>query len=555
MKRRDFIQYASAASAMSLPMAAAASESGVAASYDPMKPSFGPKPTVSGEAGLAITTHPLATEAAVEVLREGGNACDGALAAAMTQTVVEPHMTTLTGMLSMLYHEAGTGKSYYLNGSMNAPLAPLGGLAPGDERTGRAVAVPGFWAAFEAAQQRFGSMPVKRLMAPAIEHAENGIEVYPFLFGDIYMQHQKFGWNPEACEIFMPNGVLPSQGDTLVQQRAADTLRRLSEEGSDYFYHGAFARQFSEAVQARGGVITEKDFEAYAVRWDDPVEGSYQGHKVLAARPPDNGGAHLVEILNLFELLDLPSLGHLTESPEALHQMMLIVRQVIEDGARQRDPATYPVPLDVILSKDYARMRLELLRMDVPRRDVPPPPTPGSNHLTVVDREGNVATVLHSLLSDAWENGIFVDGISVCAAGVWFGRVMPPPGGRISVFVCPNMVFNGNRMWLASGSPSTGLLSNIAINLSNVIDFGMPVAESVVMPRFGGMSSLGGGRLMIEASVPEAVRNEVERRGMPMEVVNPWNMYHGSFEAIEVNAAGVRSATGDPRRNAVAMAE
>lgn len=516
---------------------------------------FGRKEPAAGAGGMAITSHPLATREAVEVLNRGGNACDAALAASVTQTVVEPHMTTITGCLSQLYYDAATGETTYVNGSVNTPMAPLPGYGVHDLATGRGVAVPGWWGGFEAAHDRHGSLPRKDLMATAVAYARDGFETHPFLWGEIFVQSEKIGRTAEGREIFFEDGAVPRPGAPLFQKRAADTLERLAEEGNDYFYRGDFARRVCEVVQAAGGVLTPDDFARWEPRWQEPGWGRYRDWRIAGSPPPDHGGTHLIEMLQMLEHLDLEKLGPPTESAESLLQMVRVSHLVYTEGARQNDPESHPLPLETILSPEYARMRFELLQMGHPVTPAAEPPPPaGSNHVTVVDAAGNVSTILHSCMSYPWSNGLFAEGVSICAAGAHFLRVMPRPGHRISAYVAPNILFRGDRPVLASGSPSVSLLQNILQNSLNILQFGVPVEESVNRPRFGGPSLTTPGAVLIEADFPESVREKVAERGVRFDVVNPWNWHHGSFEGIHLAADGARRACGDPRRCSMAEA-
>ena len=515
---------------------------------------FGRKAPASGRKGLVICSHPLASRAGVDVLKAGGNAADAALATSICQTVVEPHMTGITGVLSMLYLDAGTGETTYVNGSAARPAAPLDGFSPADLATGRGVAVPGFWAGFEAAHARHGQASRKTVMEAAIGYARDGFEIHPFLWGEIFTEYARIGRTPEGREIFSRNNTLPRPGDLIVQKRAADTLTALLEGGNDYFYRGAFAQELVDVVQAAGGVLTLEDMEQYEARWQPPAEGSYRGYRVLGSPPPDHGGSHLIEILNMVELLDLQKLGPPTESAETLFQMARIANQVYLDGFKQHDPATHELPLELILSKEYARMRFELMQMDQAVDAGPAPPPAGSNHVTAVDAGGNVATILHSCMSLPWSNGLFAGGVTVVAAGAHYMRVMPGPGDRISAYVCPNIVFDGERPVLASGSPSVSLLQNILQNTTNILDFGVSIGESVNRPRFGGGSYTSPGKLLVEVDLDEKVRAAAAQRGIAWDVVNPWNWHHGSFEGIFMASDGTAHACGDPRRNAMALA-
>lgn len=508
---------------------------------------FGRKRSTTSKNGMAICSHPLATREAVNVLTAEGNACDAALCAAITQTVIEPHMTGLTGMLSMLYFDAASGKTTYVNGNVNAPLEPLVGFTSADARTGRGAAVPGYWGGFQAAQERHASKSKKELMAPAIRYATYGFEIHPFLWGSMFRQCHLIGRTPQGREIFMPENALPRPGDMLYQKRAADTLERLAEEGNDYFYRGGFAEEYCRVVQDAGGVITRKDMEAYQVRWQEPAWGTYRGYEIAASPPPDNGGTHIIEALNMIELMDLERLGPPTDSPETLYLMSRIHDLVFTEGAKQTDPESHPLPLDLILSKEYAEVRFKLLQMGSAKNSAPP--YAGSNHVTVIDGNGNVASILHSCMSSAWSNGLFAGGVTVCAAGVHFLRVMPKPGYRPSVYGAANILFKNNKPVLTSGSPSIGLLANILQNTVNILDFDMAIEESVNRPRFGASSRDVPGATMIEADLDESVRKEAEAKGLKFDVVNPWNWHHGAFEGISAEPRrGTRSACGDPRR-------
>lgn len=515
---------------------------------------FGRKTPASGKKGMVICSHPLASQAGVDLLKAGGNAADAALATSVCQTVVEPHMTGITGVLSMLYFDAKTGQTTYVNGSAARPMADLPGFGPADMAGGRGVAVPGFWAGFEAAHAKHGSATRAAVMAAAIDYAREGFEIHPFLWGEIFTQFHMIALTPRGQEIYMKNNTLPRPGDLLVQKRAADTLEALLAEGDEYFYRGAFAKELVDTVQAAGGVLTLDDMAMYEARWQEPSEGTYRDYRVIASPPPDHGGSHMIEILNMVELLDLQKLGPPTDSPEALFHMSRIAQQVYLDGSKQHDPATHVLPMDILLSKEYAQMRFELMQMDqsLDESDVPPPP--GSNHVTAVDAEGNVATILHSCMSYPWSNGLFAGGVTIVAAGAHFNRVMPGPGDRISAYVCPNIIFDGDRPVLASGSPSVSLLQNILQNTVNILDFNIPIADSVNRPRFGGGSYTKPGTLLVEVDLDPQVRDAAARRGIRWDTVNPWNWHHGSFEGIHMTADGNASACGDPRRNAMAIA-
>lgn len=521
---------------------------------------FGPKPVARGRDGMVVSAHPVVTRVGVEVLREGGNATDAMLAAVVAQTVVEPHMTTICGMLSALTYDADSGQVSYVNGGPSAPAEPLGTFTAADLGNGRGVAVPGFWAAWEASYARFGSLPRSRLLAPAIALARDGIEVYPFLWGMLFEQVATAGRYEEGRDLYFPGGRLIEVGEVLRQPRLAQTLEALVAEGGEYFYRGPWADRFVRTVRDAGGVLTADDMATYEARWMEPARSTYRGYQVVGSPPPDNGGTHIVEILNLVEQIPLAEWGPPTESADTLYWLTRFCGEVFADGARQGDPEHFPVPLDLITGKEYAAQRFQLMRMSDPGDAAPvAQPYPGSAHVTVMDGRGNVSTTLHSVMSMPWSNGLHVDGVQVWAGGAHFARRMPRPGGRATCYVAPNMLLSEGRPVLASGSPGIGLLQCVVQNTLNVVDFGLDVETSVRLPRFGGpsMATLLGGATpsyMMEVGIERHLLDAVRERGLAVETCSPWNFHLGSFEGIAIAADGTMSACADPRRAGAAEA-
>jgi gamma-glutamyltranspeptidase/glutathione hydrolase len=259
-------------------------------------------------------------------------------------------------------------------------------------------------------------------------------------------------------------------------------------------------------------------------------------------------------MLNMLELLDISRMGPPTESPETLYYMERVAGIVKDEAPRTPDPATRSVPLSTIESKEYARIRMELLKMgtSAPERATVPAAQPGSCEVTVVDSQGNVATLFHSCKALPWQNGLFCEGVTICAGGAHFLRLMPGPGERATCVVAPNIIFRDGRPVLTSGSPSVSLNENILQNTVNILDFGIPIDESVERPRFGGRHPDGG--TMIEADLDESVRTAAEKLGSRWDVVGPWQYNLGSFEGVSIDQrTGELSACADPRRAGGAM--
>jgi gamma-glutamyltranspeptidase/glutathione hydrolase len=521
---------------------------------------FGRKQAVSGRKGMAICTHPLASAAAIDILKAGGNACDAICAASLAQTVLEPHMTTLSGVFSMLYYDARSGSYSYVNGPMNAPKAhpvfrdgpkAIAALAGPGQRNGQLSPVPGFWGGVEASLRKHGRLPIRTVMAPAIHYARHGFEIHPFLWGEMFTESAGLGATPQGQEMYYKDRRLLNVGEKLVQSRHAETLERLAEEGSDYFYRGEFARKYAHAVQQAGGYVTVDDMAAWRPIVDAPVRSTYRGYEVIGAPAPDFGGQALIEIMNMVELLDVQTLGPAYASPETTRALMRIIKLVFTEAVAQRWSNAIR-PVDEMISKALAAERLARLENTVAAGPAPAPP--GSAQITVVDSEGNVATVLHSVKSMPYTTGIFVDGVYVCAGLVHLASGMPDKDGRVHARVAPNMFARNGKPVLASGSPSVSLIETIVQNAMNMLDFGLDIETSVHKPRFGGGDLRLPGAIMIEADIGDALIAQLRSRGQTLITSSPWDWMHGSFEGIRIADDGTASACGDPRRTAQAIA-
>lgn len=517
---------------------------------------FGGKHEVASAHGMVVTSHPLATRAALDVLRDGGNACDAALTAAMMQLVVEPHMTAITGGLSLLYRDQANGQAGYLNGNINAPLAPLPGYSGADIHGGRGVPVPGWWPAFRAAQARWGRSSLARLMDPAILVAKEGFEVNPYLYGLLYGAQEKLGIHAQAREVFWPQGTLIAPGQQLRQSRVARTLERLRDEDMAY-YLGDFARAFCAENRRGGGVITEADFHAYQPMFQRPVEGRYRGFGVIGSPAPDDGGVQLIEALNLLELIDLKSLGPAAGSFETLQHLIRIHNEVYYAPPRQGDLDSAPREMEILLSKEYAAQRFELMAGQAPRRTPAVAPTPGTIHISVVDANRNVASLTHSHMASPWVNGLFAEGFQLSGGGSFFQRVLPQPGSRATVYLAPNLIIRDGQPVIVSGSPSVSLVACIIQNLVNLMDFGMSVAESVHQPRFGTRPHSPDRGWEPGTTLEAGFSDDIQRRFLQWaderrlwsRIVHPWCTLTGNFEGIAISPRDGRlTSCADPRR-------
>lgn len=520
---------------------------------------YGEKSVATGTRGMVVTSEPIAAEEGATVLREGGNALDAALTVAATQLVTEPHMTSLTGGMALVYRDYASGEASYLSGNVNAPLASLPGFNGADLFRARGVPVPGWWPSFVEAHNRHGSFPLSRLLEPAIAVAHDGLAVSPYLFGEIYGSRKNLGMHPQSREMFFHNGSLIGPGETLVQERAARTLERLRDEGMGY-YLGEFADAFCNEIDSDNGVISREDFEAYEPEWADPVHGTYRGLDIIGAAPPDDGGLQLIEALNIVETFDLGARGPASESPQTLSALIAAHNAAYYSAPCDRTVREDRDAMQRLLSKDTARKRASELGS---LTSVAPAPTPGTIHISVIDADHNVATLTHSHMASPWVNGLYAEGFQLSGGGSFFQRRMPEPGERAMVYLAPSMVLRDGDPTIVSGSPSVSLVACVLQNLVNLIDFDMSIEQSVAEPRFGvrphdpAQGWVPGATF--ESGFPSSVLNSVKSWASDTNLwtqdIGPWNSMTGNFDGITINpTTGLMRSCGDPRRMGEAVA-
>lgn len=554
--------------AISVPSAAVAQEQGA-------------KPAVLAKKAMASANHPLVTKAMVEVMRKGGNAMDAALVGVIIQPIVEPQMTTLAGGMSILYYEAKTGKYYYLDAELNktkkgAPNSP-GWIAYTSnekvvaETSGIRIGVPGTVAGLKAAADRFGTLQWADYFKPAIGIAENGFPMYSFLYGEMAEAAMgRLSAYPSGREEFLPNGYVPPVGTIVTRPRLAATMKRIGAEGPDYIYKGEWARKFVAEAQRTGGQITMDDLASYEVRWEEPTRSTFRGHDIISAPPPSTAGTLISMILNIIEPWDLKAQPHYAQSAESFNRMRRTF--AFAENATDsyvKDPLSFDVPLQTLLSKDYAAMMRTLIEgsaakpLPAASAAVPMPgmelaATPAdlkdqrstdTDHIVAVDAEGNMVSVTHTVYGSTFATGQVVDGIAM-NTGNPFPGTGTGAGRRVISPFPPTIVAKDGKPKLVIGSP--GLSSRaVALTLINYLGYGMTLEQAVDAPRFqGSQIDLPA---TIETRVTQQTRDDLARTyGVVVKPTTPYNWHFGSIHAIERTADGGLSGVADPRRSGLA---
>jgi gamma-glutamyltranspeptidase/glutathione hydrolase len=364
-----------------------------------------PAPARDGKAqalaGIA-TAHPLATAAGQEMLAAGGNAFDAAVAISATLAVVEPFASGLGGGAFWLLHEARSGRQVFVDAREVAPGAATPGMyldadgnpVPGSTLTGPlAAGIPGQPAGLVHLAKRYGKLPLGRLLAPAIRHAEEGVPVTRGMVLGLQFRQSAARQSPEFAARFYPAGKPLAEGELLRQPELAATLRRLARGGFDGYYRGETARLLVEGVRAGGGIWTQDDLAAYRVIEREPVRAVVGGVTVVSAPPPSAGGIALVNTLNMLSGFHRAALDSATRA----HLNIEVLRRAFRDRAMLLgDPAFVTIPVARLLSPDYAAGQATTIRLDraTPSEGLAGPGTtaaggPQTTHFSVIDRAGN----------------------------------------------------------------------------------------------------------------------------------------------------------------------
>ena len=526
----------------------------------------GPKQEAVGDSVMVSTQLPIVTEAALEVLRNGGNAVDAFVTAVFLQNVVDYHQVSLFGAMGGLYYEAATGQYHVFEAYSERPLA--GRCGEGDPSQ---VAIGGKVAGLGALADRWGTRDWADYVAPAIAAAEEGVLVTSFMYGNNYNSWETgdlIQQNREAWEHYMPDGHLVPVGHEWKMPALAATLRGIAADGADYLYTGAWGQEFVEQSRAKGYCVSLEDMGAFEVRWSEPVRSTYRGYEVISESPPKKGGIQIGYNLNILENFDLGSMGHYAESAESLEILTRALGRVETDMRYGvTDPLAFQIPTDVWLSKDYAKFGAEFVRktMVAPGVDLTPadatlalrPAAPvriarsadapslvdESNHNVIVDAEGNWITSLHTGHGGA--PGIFIGGVRATGSG--FPGQTTGPGRRVSPNSTGTIVARDGAPWLALGSPGVPPQPVTQV-LVNVIDFGMTPGEAADAPRF--FAFRGGEQVLaIESRITEEVREGLRARGIRIESMGPYNWHAGSMQIVwrDPNTGKLHGVT-DPRR-------
>lgn len=530
------------------------------------------RPAIMGTNGVVASAHPAASLAGLKVLMDGGNAVDAAIAVASTLNVAEPYMSGLGGDGVMLVTMPGASQPVVIDylGMAPADVKPSE-MTPDDTLYGpKAPLVPGAAKGWFAALDKFGTKSAGDIFAHAISVAEQGSPVTHKNAEFIGNNAHRIQPHKLAAETFLNNGASPRPHGVIQQPRLAKTYRTLADDGPDAIYGGPLGQEMVRATQEAGGYLSMDDLKALTVNWLDPIGTSFHGFQIFGAPPPTCTIEYL-ELLNILEHEDLPSLGH--NSADYLHLLI----EAIKLASADRIEYTMRSDVDVagLLAKDYVASQLARIdrrtaaqgrgeRYGDVDANALAPGVPGrkngehTTHFAVVDADGMAVNVTQSVGSP------FGSGFMAGETGIMLNNFLDwtdldqespnalAPRKPMENCMSPGQIFQNGQFYSTLGTPgSWGILQTTPQMMLNLLAHEMNIQEAIEAPR---VRFMGGKQVIAEERIPADVLSELERRGH--EIVRSGELTyqvgggHGTYRDPET---GVMSAGADPRRDGYAM--
>lgn len=511
--------------------------------------SFATRSEVIAQNGMAATSHPLATQAAIEILRTGGSAADAAIAANAVLGVVEPTGCGIGGDLFAIIWDNETRKLHGLNASGRSPMSltreyftennhtriPSYGPLP--------VTVPGAVDGWFEIHGKFGTLPMEQILAPAIRYAREGHPVHELIA--YYMGRSTFlAQYPNFAGTYMPDGKMPEKGEIFKNPDLAGTYEKIAEGGRDAFYMGDIARTIAAYIKEQGGFLSYEDMAAHRSDWVEPVSVNYRGYDVWQL-PPNGQGIAVLQILNIMEGFDVSNMGF--GSSRYLHHFIEAKKLAFEDRARYyADMSFSDIPVDWLISKEYAAERRKLINPKRASRQYYPgiPEEHGTIYLTVSDSRGNMISLIQSNYR-GMGSGMTPWGLGFVLQDRGEAFNLEPgypntfePGKRPFHTIIPGFITKEGKPWVSFGVMGGGFQpqghAQIVINL---IDFGMNLQEAGDAPRMQhsgsseptGETMTDGGTVNLETGFEWETVRELVNMGHRIQ----WNVGgFGGYQAI-----------------------
>lgn len=525
---------------------------------------------VLGRRGMVATNNPLASQAGLRILREGGTAADAAVAAAAVLNVTDPASTGIGGDMFALYYDAQTQSVTALNGSGRAPkaltiaeLARLGIRDAIPDRSPHAVTVPGACMGWHDLLVRHGRMTLKETLADAIHYAEEGFAVAP-VFGRAWQASEAFLRQGHHTEHYVPDGRAPRVGEIMRLPHLARTFQQVAEGGPDAFYRGPIAEAIVKTLGALGGLMTLEDLHSHTSTWGEPIQINYRGFTIMEHPPNGQGLAALqaMKIAEAWTLGDWP-----WDSAERLHLMVEAMRLAFADARHYiADPLQVPVPVDQLLSDEYLRGRRQLIS----ERSAMQPPSFGAPlahsdtvYLCTADGEGNACSFINSLYM-GWGSNIVAEGTDVFLQNRGANFVLDPDhpnvlagGKRPYHTIIPGIALKDGDLWAAFGVMGGFMQPQGHLQvISALIDDALNPQEALDRPRWCLEAGTSDSTLALEEGIPIKTMARLAELGHRVRPVSgAARSLFGDGHIIRRDASsGVLFGGSDPRKDGLVAA-
>jgi len=471
---------------------------------------------VWAKSGMVATQEALATQIGLDVLKQGGNAVDAAVAVGYALAVTLPRAGNLGGggfmlvyladkqqVIAIDYREKAPAKAsrdMYLdeNGEVTPDLSKFHGLA---------IGTPGTVMGLEHARKTYGTLSREQLIAPAIKLAKEGITVTPDLAGSLAALKDRLSKSEDAKNIFYKkDGANYAPGDLLKQTDLANSLTIISEQGEKGFYEGHIAQAIADTIQQSGGVVTKEDLKNYHSVDRKAIEGTYRGYQVFSMPPPSSGGVHIVQILNMLENYDIEKMGH--NSAQHIHTLVESMRRAYADRSLHLGDSDFvKVPVKTLTSKQYAKQLVDGIDPNkaTDSKDIQPDAnlpyeSNQTTHFSVVDKWGNAVANTYTL-NYSYGSGIIAKGTGILLNNEMDDFSAKPghangygliggeanaiaPGKRPLSSMSPTVILKDNKLFMVTGTPGGSRIITTTLQvISNVIDYKMNVAEATSATR------------------------------------------------------------------------
>ncbi len=514
--------------------------------------------------GMACTSHPLASQTAIAILRSGGNAMDAAVAACAVQCVVEPGSTGIGGDCFCLYSPEGSTNIIAFNGSGKAPSGATvdwyeaQGITELERHSPHSVTVPGAIDAWAQLIGDHGSLDLKDVLAPAIHYARDGYPISSRVHKDFSGEGEILKLDENAARVFLPGGNVPAVGQMHRQPELAVSLQKIADQGPDAFYRGDIAHDIVEYLQSKGGLHSLEDFAAVKGDYVTPISTEYRGHTVYQC-PPNGQGVIALMLLNMMKGLDVDTSAGPITIDRIHHEIEACRAAYRERDAFVADPAYADVPVDQLLSQSHAdalRARIDPARAadhhanpDLPRHN-------DTVYLTVVDKDRNAVSFINTLFF-GFGSGLMAprSGVMLQNRGQGFvlDRNSPnriEPGKRPLHTIIPGMVAKDDRVVMPYGVMGGQYQAFGHMQfLTRFFDYGLDIQEAMDRPRF--MADPFTGEVEMEGTIDAAIQASLQDRGH--RIVSPEKPIGGS-QAIWIDwNENVLTGGSDPRKDGCAI--